>query len=203
MSKQDRSIIFSELQLAEHWGVTTRRIRQLAESGIAIRTGSGYDAIASDAKFIAHMRAADAPRETRRKSEELRAALMEQKLARADKTMLRPDELRAAVLQVWSTLVGGIAEWRGTLWIELDWICRDDPEKRRAVLTNLIEMSVGCMRKAQDQMLEVCGRIEGELRREVDAELRSRWLTGDRSWPGREPVSEDDEGDDGGDEDAD
>jgi hypothetical protein len=94
------SVVVNETQLAEHWGVTTRRVRQLQTDGIAIRAGGGFDLVASDRAFISWLRRDEDGARTRRRMTELRAEQIATKLMRQDRELLTPQEVWDFALEV-------------------------------------------------------------------------------------------------------
>lgn len=72
----DRLIVSAE-ELAEHWQLSPRRLRELVQEGVAVKVRGGFDLRASDCRYIGKLRSHD---ESRR----LKAALIQRQTQRQE-----------------------------------------------------------------------------------------------------------------------
>jgi hypothetical protein len=91
--------------LAEHWGVSERRLRDLAKEGVAVRARGGFDLRESDRRYIAKLRTHD-------ESRKLRAALIRRQTQRQE-VRLHQD---AGALLTRSEAQRQCDEWWGAAW---------------------------------------------------------------------------------------
>lgn len=103
MSKLSR-VIISEDELAAHWRMTPRRVRQWAEERVAIRASGGYDLLESDRALIAWYRADEPSKRAKRSLLKFQQLEREQKLEHHQRQWLTLAEVRALIDDAWSAL---------------------------------------------------------------------------------------------------
>jgi hypothetical protein len=96
--------VISEQALASHWHMTTRRVRQLKEEGVAVRSGAGFDLVESDKRLIAWLRRDEETRRMKRRLLAQQAIVTERKLERSDRELLTIREVRDFLGQAWERM---------------------------------------------------------------------------------------------------
>src|SRR5262245_51509199 len=98
MTRAKPSLVMTDQQLAAHWSVSARRVRQLVDERIAVRVGDGnaYDVVRSDAALIAHLRRDEPLARAQRVQIELRNIQAERAIAERDGELVKLEELQRA-----------------------------------------------------------------------------------------------------------
>jgi hypothetical protein len=105
MTETAELLIVSAEELCEHWGLTDRRLRELAKDGIAVKVRGGFDLRESDKRYISRLRSHD---ESRR----LKAQLLARQTQRHE-IRLHQD---AAQLLTRTEAIGQAEAWWGRAW---------------------------------------------------------------------------------------
>ncbi|MGH6742656.1 MAG: hypothetical protein ACREDY_27100 [Bradyrhizobium sp.] len=163
MKKQKHEVLTTDSELAAHWGVTDRRVRQLANAGIAARTGAKYDLLESDRRFIEHLRKDEQTQQMKRRALAAKAMRDEQRVARGDRELLSLEEVRTVFLEATQMLWFGAREWVGAMTGTLH-ATISDPTRRQVMIERLHEETAGIMRKAQEMTLTAIDNAESAAR---------------------------------------
>lgn len=99
-----KQVIVTEEQLATHWSMTTRRVRQLSGDGVAVRAKGGYDLLESDKRMISWLRNDEETKAAKRKLMEQQLMLNERKFQRSERELLTIDEVRETLNEAWSRM---------------------------------------------------------------------------------------------------
>lgn len=100
-----KPIAVTEDALAAHWQMTPRRVRQLADEGVAARLEAGtYDLLASDRALIAWLRKDEPTQRQKRELLRFKQLEVERKLEEKDKLWLTLNEVREVIDAAWSAL---------------------------------------------------------------------------------------------------
>ena len=91
--KKQQPILYDEKQLADLFGVTDRRIRQLVEAGCFDSRAGQFDVVECSGLYIGWLRRDEEGARTRRRANEYKAEVLHRKLQRDDALLLTPDEL--------------------------------------------------------------------------------------------------------------
>jgi hypothetical protein len=94
-------------ELASHWAVTSRRVRQLAdEISIPIKAGK-FDVFEADRLLIRWLQRDEPTRRSKRELMAWQRQRIEAQIAREDRQHLRPDEVKALIDDAWGALRQG------------------------------------------------------------------------------------------------
>lgn len=161
-----KTLIVNEHELATHWQMSDRRVRQLVGEGIAVRSGGGFDLVASDQKLINWLRRDEETLALRRAHLRQQMLASERLLQRQERQWLTLDEVQELLDRAWSRM------WDRTTAV-LSFVhssLTDSPESTRTAVVSRIESLLkGELRLLQDDFAALAQRAMERF----DCELRN------------------------------
>jgi len=139
--------------LAEHWSVTARRVRMLADEIPIPSKGGKFDLLEADRALIRWLQRDEPTRRSKRELLAWQRQRIEAQIARDDKVVLQPAEIEQYIAAAWTTLRGAHTSALNALY---GLLCGRLGEDRARVETFVLEERVnGEMRLARERLEEL------------------------------------------------